>query len=72
MKRKINIDYLRITSCIMVIFLHLSAQFFHVVDVESNEWKILNFYDCLVRSAVPLFVMISGNLFLTRGGMKFR
>ena len=67
--RKINIDYLRITACLMVIFLHLSAQYWHTTNVMTFEWSIYNFYDCLVRSAVPLFFMISGTLFLNKNSM---
>lgn len=64
--RRLNIDYLRVTACLMVIFLHLSTQFWHVTDVQTGEWAIYNLYDCIVRSAVPLFFMISGMLFLEK------
>lgn len=65
-KRKWNMDYLRITTCLMVIFLHISAQNWWSTDIDSFEWSIFTFGDSLVRSAVPLFFMISGNLFLSR------
>ena len=46
--------------------LHISAQNWRVTDVISFEWNVFNFYDSIVRWAVPVFVMISGALFLSR------
>lgn len=65
--REYNLDYLRIFACFMVVFLHLAAANWHVVDVRSTEWKVFNLYDSAVRSAVPLFVMLSGKLLLAKG-----
>ena len=45
--------------------LHVAAQSWYSFDVRSFDWQILNLYDGgLVRWAVPVFVMISGALFL--------
>lgn len=65
-KRVVYLDYLRIFSTFAVIFLHVSAQNWYSASVFSTEWQILNFYDSLVRWAVPVFVMISGALFLSK------
>ena len=46
--------------------LHVSAYNWYDTDVHSFEWQILNFYDSIVRWTVPVFVMISGSLFLSR------
>ena len=46
--------------------LHIAAQDWRVTNVKSFEWNIFNFYDSIVRWAVPSFVMISGSLFLSR------
>ena len=67
--RAIQIDFLRIFACFMVVFLHVSAQNWRITDVESVEWQIFNVYDTAVRSCVPLFFMISGKLFLSRQSM---
>ena len=67
--RDINIDLLRICSCFMVIFLHVSGQNWRLVNVHSMEWFVFNAYDSAVRSCVPLFFMISGYLFLSKGYM---
>ena len=58
------LDYLRVISTIAVVILHVAAQNFYSVDVNSYAWNIFNVYDSAVRWAVPVFVMISGALFL--------
>ena len=59
-------DYLRIVAIFAVIFLHTAAQNWYITDVSSFEWNVFNFYDSLVRWGVPVFVMISGALFLNK------
>ncbi len=46
--------------------LHVSAQNWHIADVNGIEWQVFNFYDSIVRWGVPIFVMISGSVFLGR------
>ena len=46
--------------------LHVSASRWYSTDVNSFEWKVFNFYDSIVRWPTPIFVMISGALFLDR------
>lgn len=67
--RELNIDYLRIFACFMVIFLHVSGQNFRTCELTSVQWKAFNLYDSAVRSCVPLFFMISGKLFLSKDKM---
>ncbi len=62
--RILYLDYLRIFAIYAVIVLHLSAVNWNNCDVNSREWAILNFYDSIVRWSVPVFIMISGSLFL--------
>ncbi len=57
-------DYLRILATFAVMILHISAHNWYLTDVESWQWNTLNIYDSMVRWAVPVFVMISGALFL--------
>ncbi len=64
--RIVCFDYLRVIAVYAVIIVHLAAQNWYSVDVHSTDWKIFNFYDSMVRWAVPVFVMISGYLFLSR------
>lgn len=55
-KRYFYLDLLRILATFGVIFIHLS--------MDTNFWYIALLYDGLVRWSVPIFVMISGALFL--------
>ena len=47
-----------------VVFLHSSAMQYNASDISSKSFMMANLYDSLVRWAVPVFVMISGALFL--------
>lgn len=64
--RTISFDYLRVCANIAVIMLHVAALCWYVTDVNGSDWKVFNVYDSLVRWSVPVFVMISGALFLGR------
>ena len=59
-------DVLRVLATLAVVVLHLSAQHWADIDVTSRAWFAFNLYDSAVRWAVPMFVMISGALFLRR------
>lgn len=63
-KRIVYFDYLRIVAIGAVVLLHIAAQNFRAVDIGSPAWNTFNIYDSLVRWGVPVFVMISGALFL--------
>lgn len=63
MKRIIYLDILRIMAIIAVVILHVSAQRFYV-SFPSFEWDVRLFFNSMVRWGVPVFVMISGALFL--------
>ena len=62
--RKVYFDYLRVFATFAVMILHISAQNWGTVDVNSLKWQVFNFFDSIVRWSVPIFVMISGSLFL--------
>lgn len=47
--------------------LHASAQPWYNLPVDGRGFKIANSYDALFRFGVPVFVMISGALFLAPG-----
>ncbi|MBR0242642.1 acyltransferase family protein [Candidatus Saccharibacteria bacterium] len=64
--RIIYFDRLRIIAIFAVVFLHVAAQNYTSIEVNSFEWAVFNFYDGLVRWGVPVFVMISGALFLSK------
>ncbi len=67
MQKRIGyLDWLRVFSIFSVIILHASAQNWHGTDINGLAWQTFNFYDSIVRWAVPVFVMISGCLLLQR------
>lgn len=63
-KRIVYFDYLRIAATLAVIVLHTAAKYWSAFDGRSLSWNFLNFYDGVTRWSVPVFVMISGALFL--------
>lgn len=63
--RILAFDYLRIIAAFTVVVLHVSAPIF-IESFPSREWNIANFYEALVRWNVPIFIMISGALFLNQ------
>mgnify|MGYP003312030345 CR=1 FL=1 len=65
-ERKTYLDYLRVLATLAVMIIHISAQNWYRVDVNSSQWRLFNFYDAIVRWSVPAFVMISGSIFLSR------
>ena len=62
--RIVYLDVLRVLATFAVITIHVSANKWGSADVASFEWQVFSMYDSLVRWAVPMFVMISGVLFL--------
>lgn len=64
--RVIYFDHLRVFATFAVMVLHIAAQNWYLKDVNQINWKIFNFFDSIVRWGVPVFVMISGALFLGR------
>lgn len=66
--RTMYFDCLRLAATLAVIILHASGQNWIAVGVDTFEWQVFNVFDSIVRWAVPIFVMISGALFL--GGQQ--
>jgi len=62
--RIIYFDILRILATLGVMILHISAQNWDSISVTSFQWQTFNFFDSIVRWTVPIFVMISGAIFL--------
>lgn len=63
-QREYSMDLLRICAAFMVILIHLSAEHWLAYSYDSTEWFVCHFFDSIGRSAVPLFVMISGMFLL--------
>ena len=65
MQRTIYFDYLRVIACFAVVVLHISTtREFYDCTEPTIEWNVMNIYDSATRFCVPIFLMISGALFL--------
>ncbi len=62
--RTLYFDALRILSAFAVVFLHVSGNEVSHAELGKFGWYTLNFYHGITWFSVPVFVMISGALFL--------
>ena len=58
------LDVCRILAILCVVLVHLVAYPWQITPLDSEDWPILNFYAGASRWCVPLFVMVSGALFI--------
>ncbi len=65
-QRQYNLDYLRVFASVAIILLHVTAQNMSYVELAGTEWNIYNICNSASRWGVPVFVMMSGALFLPR------
>lgn len=63
-RRLFYLDFLRVVGIIAVIFIHVAVQNWDDLTPDSPELLPLAIFEGVSRFAVPLFVMISGALFL--------
>lgn len=63
--RNVSFDLLRIISAFSVVVLHVSAQYIMISGVDSLYFRLSNFLNSISRFGVPIFVMLSGVLFLS-------
>lgn len=59
-------EWLRLMASAAVVLMHTAAGQWSAADCGSAQWCWLALYDGLVRWPVPVFVMITGALFLPR------
>jgi len=64
LERKRYFDYLRVFASFAVVLLHIVASSMWSVPIGSFGWNAFNLMNSGVRWCVPVFVMISGALFL--------
>ena len=57
-------DYLRVVALTAVLVRHTASQNWYDIDVNGAVWRCFNVYCSLTQYCVPIFVMISGALFL--------
>lgn len=65
-QRQYHLDYLRVFASIAIILLHVTGQDIFSVEVACTGWNIYNICNGSTRWGVPVFVMMSGALFLSR------
>lgn len=63
-KRILYLDIARIFAMFSVVILHVASTGWYASDIYSGEWAVYNFYYGMTRWGVPVFLMISGALFL--------
>ena len=64
--RVLYLDLLKVVAAIGVVAIHVSAENWRKIDIYSADWAIQTIYDGIMRCAVPIFIMVSGALFLGR------
>lgn len=62
-QRDIALDILRVAATVAVVMLHVANQHFRE-SFPGYQWVVRMSYDAIVRWCVPVFLMISGALFL--------
>ena len=60
------LDVMRIIAAFAIVVIHASTETWNNTSINSAAWNAMNIYDSVVRWGVPVFVMISGALFLER------
>lgn len=68
MKRVYYFDFLRAFAILSVVLMHSVAPY--IRDLDNYSWAYVNFIDSIVRYSVPLFIMISGALLLSKKDLK--
>lgn len=63
-KRESWIDVARVVSMVCVIVIHIACINWYDAPIRPYPWLVYNLYDCICRFCVPVFLMISGYLFL--------
>ena len=66
------LDVLRILAVFSVMIIHVTAKYWPYEPVTGYNWRVLNAYDQAAHFAVPMFVMISGALWLAGGKLDYK
>ena len=63
-KRETELDILRLMATLAVILTHVCAGQIKILNVLDIDWQVLNCFRAALTWDVPIFVMISGGIFL--------
>jgi surface polysaccharide O-acyltransferase-like enzyme len=69
--RQYYLDILRIVAIIAVMFIHVGAAHWYTKPVFEYNWFVFNMYINLTYFAVPIFVMVSGALWMSRPSVNY-
>lgn len=58
------LDMLRIAATVAVVMIHVAVRGWRSMDMHTAQWHALSFFSSISRWGTPIFVMISGALFL--------
>ncbi|MBQ7837739.1 MAG: acyltransferase family protein [Clostridia bacterium] len=62
--RIVYMDVLRIFAVFSMMLLHVAGSLWSKTDVATADWQAFNIYDSFARFCVPVFIMLSGAMFL--------
>ena len=62
--RVIYLDYLRAISTLLVVCIHVAQGPLYSLEIGCDLWAVSNIIESFSMCAVPVFVMISGRIFL--------
>lgn len=65
-KNSIAIDLLRILAAFSVVVIHVTSKYIECFSVDTEVFTCANLVNSLSRFGVPVFVMISGYIFLSK------
>lgn len=65
-KRDINLELIRVLSCVFVVVLHVSNFYRRNIDVINTSYVYALVVNVITRISVPMFFMISGALLMRR------
>ena len=68
-KRLYYIDHLRVFACLMVITIHISSEYMFLGNIGSRSFMLYYMLDSFSRSCIPIFLMITGALYLGRDSL---
>lgn len=63
---KAHADIIRIMATFAVVLLHVAGARLIRADIGSFNFTVAAFFDCAMRWSVPVFIMLSGMLFLSK------
>lgn len=58
------LDMLRIAATVAIVMIHVAVRGWRSMDMHTAQWHALSFFSSISRWGTPIFVMISGALFL--------